>query len=305
MPPKWVFSPICDPLRFFFKNRALSLLYPYGALTSCKKFEKTNERSPRYLKTNGLTDRLSDRQGRLLWTPWGKLGSNNTPVTDPNLVTLTKSLSSAGSHIHGSPYQKSSNLRELLGLMIAYGTPALWIMLSPAVVHSPIFIQLSGETIDFINFSDIPSHTERAKLVANNPVAAALYCNTVMDAFTKYPLAYKQPKGGVFGLASTFHGMTEEQGTGKLHNHMLVWLHGFRSAFDIRLMLEDKTFLQDLIKYLEQIIKQGFLDTDNFDVDVNVSECSCKNPINPSDYDTEEAFSVALAYDVNRLVKSC
>ena len=37
---------------FFFNNRALSLLYPYGALTSCKKLEKTNERSLRYLKTD-------------------------------------------------------------------------------------------------------------------------------------------------------------------------------------------------------------------------------------------------------------
>ena len=28
------FLPICDPLRFFFKNLALLLLYPYGTLTS-------------------------------------------------------------------------------------------------------------------------------------------------------------------------------------------------------------------------------------------------------------------------------
>ena len=61
MPPKWGFSPICDPPRFFFKNRALSLLYPYGALTSCKKLEKTNEQSLKYLKTDGLTDRPTDK----------------------------------------------------------------------------------------------------------------------------------------------------------------------------------------------------------------------------------------------------
>ena len=54
MPPKWGFSPICDPPRIFFKNRALSLLYPYGALTSCKKLEKSLEQSLRYLKTDGL-----------------------------------------------------------------------------------------------------------------------------------------------------------------------------------------------------------------------------------------------------------
>ena len=45
-------TTICDLLRFFFKNRAPSLLYPYGALTSCKKLEKNNERSLRYLKTD-------------------------------------------------------------------------------------------------------------------------------------------------------------------------------------------------------------------------------------------------------------
>ena len=39
--PKMGFSPICDPQRFFFKTWALSLLYTYGALTSCKKLEKT------------------------------------------------------------------------------------------------------------------------------------------------------------------------------------------------------------------------------------------------------------------------
>ena len=54
--PKNVFFPICDPPRFFFKNWALSLLYPYVALTSCKVSEKLSERSPRYLKTDRLTD---------------------------------------------------------------------------------------------------------------------------------------------------------------------------------------------------------------------------------------------------------
>ena len=80
--PKMGVYPICDPPRFFFKNRALSLLYPYGALTSCKKLEKTNERSLRYLKTDTRTDTRTDGhtdgrthgQGRLLRTPSDKPG---------------------------------------------------------------------------------------------------------------------------------------------------------------------------------------------------------------------------------------
>ena len=52
--------PYLRPPTFFFKNRALSLLYPYGALTSCKKLEKNNEPSPRYFK-DGLTDGRTDK----------------------------------------------------------------------------------------------------------------------------------------------------------------------------------------------------------------------------------------------------
>ena len=52
------FTPIVTQ-KIFFNNRALSLLYPYGALASCKKLEKTNERSLRYLKTD--TDTRTDK----------------------------------------------------------------------------------------------------------------------------------------------------------------------------------------------------------------------------------------------------
>ena len=92
MPQKWGFSPICDPPRFFFKNRALSLLYPYGALTSCKKLEKSLERSLRYLKTDyGRTDGRTNGQGRLLRTPSGKPGVQKE-VTDSFPSHLGQSL---------------------------------------------------------------------------------------------------------------------------------------------------------------------------------------------------------------------
>ena len=91
------FPPFEAP-KIFFKNRALSLSYPYGALTSCKKLEKSLERFLRYLKTdeptdgrtNGRTDQLTDgpsdrqtngrsnEQERLLKTPLGKPGVQNT-----------------------------------------------------------------------------------------------------------------------------------------------------------------------------------------------------------------------------------
>ena len=78
MPPKWGFSPICDPPRFFFKNRALSLLYPYGALTSSKKLEKLVFEN---LKTDGPADQ---RTRAITKDPSGKLGADM--IT--NLISL-------------------------------------------------------------------------------------------------------------------------------------------------------------------------------------------------------------------------
>ena len=209
------------------------------------------------------------------------------------------SLSSTGAHVKGSPYQKKAYRREIFGLMIKYGTPVLWITISPAVSHSPIFMQIAGHKVDL---SDLPSHVERAKMVANDPVAAAIYFNTVIDAFTTYLLGYKQPGGGIFGKPAAYYGMTEEQGTGTLHNHMLVWLHGFDTASKLRSDLEDKSFQENLKKYLESIIKQGYLGTSTVDEDIDVSEVSCKYPVNPDDYSNED-FERELNDDVNKLVK--
>ena len=225
---------------------------------------------------------------------------SNTPITDPNLRTFMNSLSSTGAYVKGSPYQKKSYRREIFGLMIKYGTPVLWITLSPAVSHSPIFMQLAGHEVDL---SNLPSHVERAKIVANDPVAAAMYYKTVINAFTTYLLGYKQSGGGIFGKPSAYYGMTEEQGTGTLHNHMLVWLHGFESASKLRSDLEDKTFQENLIIYLESIIKQGYLGNDNIDENVDVSEVSCKYPVNPNDYPNDEGFEEELNKDVNKLVR--
>ena len=70
-PQNGCFPPFVTP-QIFFKNQALSLLYPYGALTSCKKSEKNNETSLRYLKTEG-----PQTTWRLLRTPSGEPGVKN------------------------------------------------------------------------------------------------------------------------------------------------------------------------------------------------------------------------------------
>ena len=48
------------------------------------------------------------------------------------------------------------------------------------------------------------------------------------------------------------------------------------------------------MKYLDRIIREGFLDTDDFDETVDVSEVSCKNPVNPEDYANDFFYNEAL-----------
>ena len=222
---------------------------------------------------------------------------SKTPIRHPGMRALLDSMSSAGKSVKGSSFQKATYRKEIFGLMIQEGSPVLWITLSPAAVHSPIFLQIAGQRIDL---SDLPSHVERAKLVANDPVAAAMYFNEVIDAFTAFLLGYKDPEGGLFGHPSAYYGMVEEQGTGTLHNHMLVWLHNFRSASKLRAEMEDEMFQKKLIQYLERIIKQGYLGTAFLSENLDVSEVSCKYPVNPDK--TNRNFDQELIDDVNELV---
>ncbi|XP_066919049.1 uncharacterized protein [Clytia hemisphaerica] len=229
------------------------------------------------------------------------VGKTNS-ITDPNLRTLMRTLTSAGANIRGSPYCKQGYRREIFGLMVKFGTPPLWITISPAVVHSPIFLRFAGHNINLesLTLSDLPAAVDRAKIVAKDPVAAARFFNSMIDSFTTHLLGYNQSAGGVFGHPSAFYGCIEEQGTGTLHIHMLVWLKGFRAISDLEADLKSETFKENLIKYLEATIKQGYIGNDVETIpDVDVSEISTKRPTDPS----SDNFEKELADDVNKLVK--
>ena len=135
--------------------------------------------------------------------------------------------------------------------------------------------------------------------MASDPVAAAKFFNLVIDSFTSDLLGYNQSEGGIFGDPSAFYGCIEEQGTGTLHIHMLVWLKGFKTITDLESKLDDEIFRNDLIYYLEKIIKQGYLGDAESVQEVDVSEISSQRPIDPS----LENFEQMLNDDVNKLVK--
>ena len=86
-----------------------------------------------------------------------------------------------------------------------------------------------------------------------------------------YLLRFGQHDGGVLGHIASYYGCIEEQGTGTLHIHMLAWLQGFMSRSELVFSADEA---------------------------VNVSEISCKRPVDP----VNEDFDLKFAADVNKLV---
>ena len=75
--------PTCDPQ--FKKNRALSLLHPYGAQASCKNYKKLMS-SLRNIERR--TDQWTEQQGRLPWSQSGKGSKINTNSLISNQVHI-------------------------------------------------------------------------------------------------------------------------------------------------------------------------------------------------------------------------
>ena len=128
----------------------------------------------------------------------------NRAIKDENLKILLNYLSSTGSRIQGSVYSRKSYRREIHGLMVHYGMPAIFVTLSPADIVS--------------NLPSFPTARTRGQIVAEDPVAAAQFFNIVIDAFTSILLGYGTQDRGILGHISSsyvhisfvsFHHITE------------------------------------------------------------------------------------------------
>ncbi|CAF4354735.1 unnamed protein product, partial [Adineta steineri] len=67
--------------------------------------------------------------------------------------------------------------------------------------------------------------------------------------------------GGVVGPVKAYFGTVESQGRGSLHLHLLIWLHHDLKPADMKNKIQDPSFRENLIAYLEDIIKE---DLDEF-----------------------------------------
>ena len=148
------------------------------------------------------------------------------------------------------------------GMVARYCQPTIWFTLNPDDLSSPILLRLTGIEIDIMNFTS-SSYTSSFPLAVacKNPVAVVQFFHYTINAFFQDLVRDLSSEIGIFGPDKAHLAVDEINGTGMLHLHEILWLHG-NSAVDT-LATESaisKPFQQRFIQYYDQVIRESISD---------------------------------------------
>jgi len=186
------------------------------------------------------------------------------PVTDQEKACfeVLQVLDHVGGHVKGSLTSKKYMRNEIWSLISFLGAPSWFITLSPADNRHPICLYFAdtGETFS----PEIRGSSERNRLIASNPIAAARFFDLMVRSFIKNVLGMAQDHAGLYGKTSGYYGTVEQQGRLTLHLHLLLWIKGALSPQEIRdrLMSGDSEFQRELTEYLESVHQGDFMTGD-------------------------------------------
>ncbi|TFK50561.1 hypothetical protein OE88DRAFT_1602473, partial [Heliocybe sulcata] len=147
---------------------------------------------------------LSDLSQRL------SKGERVQPNTDEEKACfqLLNDLDLIGNHVDGSVTNKKYMRNEIWSLIAYKGAPSWFITFAPADVQHPICLYYAntGETFK----SHILPKDERAKLIANNPVAGARFFDMMVKLFIKHVLGVNSDHDGLYGKTAAYYGTVEQ-----------------------------------------------------------------------------------------------
>lgn len=166
-------------------------------------------------------------------------------------------------HIPGSMGDVQNMRHELFSIVNTDGMPHIFTTLNVSETNSPIAAVLAGRDIDldkfFDNLSPGAENLERAKLLAQNPVAAAQFFDISVQNLLGILLGtHRNGKVGLFGEIGVYYGVVEAQGRGTLHIHLIIWLKNGLSPLEIKQKIEsDPLFSEQLLAWYDDIVSQN------------------------------------------------
>ncbi|KAK0524600.1 hypothetical protein OC835_005872 [Tilletia horrida] len=148
------------------------------------------------------------------------------------VVNLLKQCQLISRNVPGSKAAMSRARADIRGYIGEFGVFHIFLTLNPSPTHSPVFQVFYGDArVNLnVNVPTMPSADERAKRVADDPVAASDYFHFHVAAIFQYLFGWDQksrrslPDGGIFGALEAFYMVKEHTMRGQLHGHALIWL---------------------------------------------------------------------------------
>ena len=177
---------------------------------------------------------------------------NESFEINPDVNRLVKQVKAVGGNVQGSVQARSKLRVNLHSLIYNRGLPHIFLTINPADTCNPVGLYICGVDIDFENvFNKFPSGYVRSQTIASHPVSTAKFFNFLIENIINALIM-----GGVLGPMDSYFGPVESQGRGSLHVHMLLWLLHKLKPKDIMEKISDPEFRTNLIKYLEDIVKE-------------------------------------------------
>ncbi|PPQ75527.1 hypothetical protein CVT24_013233 [Panaeolus cyanescens] len=255
--------------------------FPFVAF--CHEQIKANNTSA-FLQTKKT--RFKEITSRLMTVNWSVLDEMTKEMEAGNFITantvntpdemqcfqVINDLDAVSGMMHGSLLSKKHMRNEIWSMVAVLGAPYWYITISPSDNRHPLCIYLANSDH---KFDPIPlTSSERARLICQNPVAAARFFHFMACSFITDILGYKAEHRGVYGDVTGYYGTVEQQGRLTLHLHLLLWIKGTPSPQEVRDKLcSDRTseWANNLIKYLESCSVGEFMTGTREDVESMVS----------------------------------
>ncbi|KAG1836945.1 hypothetical protein DFJ58DRAFT_718979 [Suillus subalutaceus] len=114
----------------------------------------------------------------------GRQEAKKEAISNPVIRALKKHLTAVRVNVVGTDESKISIHAYIWGMTVLRNPPSLWITINPTDTHDPIVQVFAGEEIDLDLFDRTagPDSAQHAKIVADDPYAAAKFFHFVVRA---------------------------------------------------------------------------------------------------------------------------
>ena len=182
---------------------------------------------------------------------------NSQQVSNRKVWTIINNVEAIGNMVPLSNQQRNIMKRNIFGMIIWNGQPAIWLTLNPNDIGNPLCCKIAGVRIP-INMPPKLRRYLRQIIATNDPVSVAKFFKIVVDSFIQNIVRIGDKKGGIFGPCDSFYATVEASGRGALHLHCLIWMMGNIGLEELGVkMRQDEEFSNSVISLLEQIIVQS------------------------------------------------